>query len=93
MKTLVPPVPGGTAAKRLTRLLFVRAAAAVLAFWVSGSCLAGDAVFSNDGQRVYAIGNADNKQVLREIRVGAHARLYLFLEPPSALPAFSILSA
>ena len=27
MKTLVPPVPGGTA-KRLTRLLFVRAAGA-----------------------------------------------------------------
>ena len=60
MKTLVLPAPGGTAAKRLTRLLFVRAAAALLAFWVAGSCLAGDAVFSNDGQRVYAIGNADN---------------------------------
>ena len=69
MKTLVLPVPGGTATKRLTRLLFVRAAAALLAFWVAGSCLAGDAVFSNDGQRVYAIGNADNKQVLREINL------------------------
>jgi hypothetical protein len=34
--------------------------AALLAFWLAGSCLAGDAVFSNDGQRVYAIGDADN---------------------------------
>jgi hypothetical protein len=29
----------------------------------------GDAVFSNDGQRVYAISSADNKQVLREINL------------------------
>ena len=69
MKTLVLPVPGGAAAKRLTRLLLVWAAAALLAFWIAGSCLAGDAVFSNDGQRVYAIGQADNKQVLREINL------------------------
>lgn len=26
-------------------------------------------------------------------KVRAHGRLYLFLEPPSALPTFSILSA
>lgn len=44
------------------RLWSIRTAA-VLAFWVAGSCLAGDAVFFNDGQRVYAIGNAGNKQV------------------------------
>ena len=68
MKTLILSVPGGTAAKRLARLLFV-GAAAPLAFVIAGSCLAGDAVFSNDGQRVYAIGNADNKQVLREINL------------------------
>jgi hypothetical protein len=52
---------------RSPRLLLLRATAALLAFWVARSCLAGDAVFSNDGQRVYAIANADYKQLLREI--------------------------
>src|SRR5207249_6745991 len=91
MKTLVPPVPGGTAAKRLTRLLFVRAAAALLAFWVAGSCLAGDAVFSNDGQRVYTIGNADNKQVLREINLTEQtSRTISLSQLPSQQPLLGI---
>ena len=91
MKTLVPPVPGGTAAKRLTRLLFVRTAAALLAFWVAGSCLAGDAVFSNDGQRVYAIGNADNKQVLREINLTEQtSRIISLSQLPSQQPLLGI---
>ncbi|HMF79888.1 MAG TPA: nuclear transport factor 2 family protein [Candidatus Acidoferrum sp.] len=91
MKMLVLPVAGGTAAKRITRLLFVRAAAALLAFWVAGSCLAGDAVFSNDGQRVYAIGNADNKQVLREINLSQQtSRTISLSQLPSQQPLLGI---
>ena len=41
----------------------------------------GDAVFSNDGQRVYAIGNTDNKQVLREIAdIESHENIKTRLE-------------
>jgi hypothetical protein len=91
MKTSVLPIPGGTAAKRLTRLLFVRAASALLVFWVAGSCLAGDAVFSNDGQRVYAIGNADNKQVLREIDLTDQtSRIISLSQLPSQQPLLGI---
>jgi hypothetical protein len=91
MKTLVRPVLGGTAAKRRTRLLFVRAAAALLVFWVAGSCLAGDAVFSNDGQRVYAIGSVDNKQVLREINLTEQASRTISLSQlPSQQPLLGI---
>ena len=52
-----------------TRFLFVRAIAALLAACLAGSARAGDAVFSRDGEHVYAIANADNKQVLREINL------------------------
>src|SRR5437899_9560891 len=91
MKTLVPPVPGGGTAKRLTRLLLVRAAAALLAFWIAGSCLASDAVFSNDGQRVYAIGNGDNKQVLREINLTEQtSRTISLSQLPSQQPLLGI---
>src|SRR5207245_8126258 len=81
---------GGTA-KRLTRLLLVRAAAALLAFWIAGSCLASDAVFSNDGQRVYAIGNGDNKQVLREINLTKQtSRTISLSQLPSQQPLLGI---
>jgi hypothetical protein len=72
-------------------LLFVRAAAALLAFSVAGSCLAGDAVFSNDGQRIYAIGNADNKQVLREINLTKQtSRTISLSQLPSQQPLLGI---
>ena len=65
--------------------------AALLAFWVAGSCLAGDAVFSNDGQRVYAIGDADNKQVLREINLTQQtSRTISLSEMPSRQPLLGI---
>ena len=69
MKALVLHLPRGASARRPTRLLFVRAAAALLAACVPGSGRAGDAVFSSDGERVYVIANTDNKQVLREINL------------------------
>jgi hypothetical protein len=63
----------------------------LLAFWVAGSCLAGDAVFSNDGQRVYAIGNADNKQVLREINLTEQTSRRISLSQlPSQQPLLGI---
>ena len=43
--------------------------AALVGHLLVAHCLAGDAVFSKDGQRVYAIGSADNKQVLHEINL------------------------
>jgi hypothetical protein len=49
--------------------LRVRCSAALVGHLLVAHCLAGDAVFSRDGQRVYAMGNADNKQVLREINL------------------------
>jgi hypothetical protein len=65
--------------------------AALLAFWVAGSCLAGDAVFSNDGQRVYAIGNGDNKQVLREINLTEQtSRTISLSQLPSQQPLLGI---
>ncbi|PYL06467.1 MAG: hypothetical protein DME33_13590 [Verrucomicrobia bacterium] len=65
--------------------------AALLAFWGAGSCLAGDAVFSNDGQRVYAIGNADNKQVLREINLTEQtSRTISLSQLPSQQPLLGI---
>ena len=77
--------------RTLMWLLFVRAAAALLAFWVAGSCLAGDAVFSNDGQRVYAIGNAGNKQVLREINLTEQtSRTISLSQLPSQQPLLGI---
>jgi hypothetical protein len=39
----------------------IRLITVLIALQSAADCLAGDAVFSNDGQRVYAIGNADNK--------------------------------
>ncbi len=75
----------------LTRLLFVRAAGALLTFYVAGSCLAGDAVFSNDGQRVYVISNADNKQVLREINLTeTTSRAISLSQLPSQQPLLGI---
>jgi hypothetical protein len=72
-------------------LLFVRVAAALLAFWIAGGCLAGDAVFSNDGQRVYAIGQADKKQVLREINLTEQtSRTISLSQLPPQQPLLSI---
>jgi hypothetical protein len=67
--------------------------AALLAFWVAGSCLAGDAVFSNDGQRVYAIGNGDNKQVLREINLTEQtSRTISLSQLPSQQPLLVVIA-
>ncbi len=47
----------------------IRLIAVLIALQSAADCVAGDAVFTNDGQHVYAIGYADNKQVLREINL------------------------
>jgi hypothetical protein len=45
----------------------VSATIALLCHFFAAHCTAGDAVFSNDGQRIYAIGNFENPRTLREI--------------------------
>ncbi len=75
----------------MTRLIFVRVAAALLTFCVAGNCLAGDAVFSNDGQRIYAIANADYKLALREINLTKQtSRTISLSQLPSQQPLLGI---
>jgi hypothetical protein len=72
------------------RLWSIRTAA-LLAFWVAGSSLAGDAVFSNDGQRIYAIANADYKLALREINLTKQtSRTISLSQLPSQQPLLGI---
>jgi hypothetical protein len=47
----------------------IRLIAVLIALQSAADCVAGDAVFTHDGQHVYAISYADNKQVLREINL------------------------
>jgi len=80
-----------SAVTRMTRLIFVRVAAALLTFCVAGNCLAGDAVFSNDGQRIYAIANADYKLALREINLTKQtSRTISLSQLPSQQPLLGI---
>jgi hypothetical protein len=54
---------------RAIRIFLAYLVVALLCQWSVGTCLGGDAVFTNDGQRGYAIGYAGNRQVLPEINL------------------------
>jgi hypothetical protein len=69
MNSLVVAALSEAAAKPLVRTFLVSARAALLSFWVAGSCRAGDAVFSNDGTKIWAIGHTENQQTVREINL------------------------
>ncbi len=46
-----------------------RTLAILLGILIAAHSFAGDAVFSDDGQRIYAIGNVENQRTLREINL------------------------
>src|ERR1041385_1888242 len=66
--------------------------ASLVFLWPATSiCFGGDAVFTNDGQRVYAISYADNKQVLREINLTEQtSRTISLSQLPSQQPLLGI---
>ena len=71
IKSAVPPVVDGEIAAKGHgfHILSIWAAVALLSHPFARHCTAGDAVFSNDGQRIYAIGNFENQRTLREINL------------------------
>jgi hypothetical protein len=70
IQSVVLSVLGGEiAAMSRGLLLSVLVVVAVLDHLFATHCVAGDAVFSNDGQRIYAIGNFENPRTLREINL------------------------
>jgi hypothetical protein len=86
IKSGVPPVVDGEIAVKGHgfHILLIWAAVALLCHPFAGHCTAGDAVFSNDGQRIYAIGNFENPRTLREVNLSDQTSRTI---PLSQLPA------
>ena len=66
---VLPVVNNEIAAKGGLQILSICTVVAVLCHFSTTRCLAGDAVFSRDGQRIYAIASGEKKPALREINL------------------------
>jgi hypothetical protein len=78
-------------AKGRSPLLIIGIVAIAIGHSFVAHAVAGDAVFSNDGERVYTITYADNKQVLREINLTEQTSRTISLNQlPSQQPLLGI---